>query len=127
MAQGDWFWHELHTPDAEGAKSFYGAIAGWGTETMPMPQGDYFLWQHGKDSHGGMVHSAAMPEGERLPTGWYVYINVDDVDASAAKVVELGGKLLVPPYDLENIGRMTLIEDPQGAKAFLMRGAHQED
>jgi predicted enzyme related to lactoylglutathione lyase len=127
MTQGDWFWHELHTDDAEAAKKFYGAVVGWDTNKVDMGKGDYHLWQHGGTNHGGMVHTAALPENERLPIGWYVYINVDDVDASVAKARGLGAKVLIPPYDLAEVGRMSLIEDPQGAKAFLMRGAHQED
>lgn len=126
MAQGDWFWHELHTPDAEAAKAFYGEVIGWGANTVNMGGDDYVLWQQGGKDHGGMVHTAALPEDQRLPTGWYTYINVDDVDGSLAKAKDLGAKILMPARDLENVGRMALIEDPQGAKVFLMRGAHQE-
>ncbi len=126
MTQGDWFWHELHTSDAEAAKSFYNEIAGWGANTVDMGNGDYTLWQHGGSDHGGMVNTAALPKDQRLPTGWYIYINVDDVDASVAKAKDLGASVVIPPYDMPNVGRMSLIEDPQGAKAFLMKGAHQE-
>jgi len=127
MANGDWFWHELHTPDADAAKKFYGAVAGWECNTVDMGAGDYGLWQQNGSDHGGMVHTAALPESERLSTGWYTYINVDNVDESVATAKDLGAKVLIPPYDMANVGRMSLLEDPQGAKFFVMRGAHQED
>ena len=39
---------------------------------------------------------------------------VDDADAVAAKAIELGGRVLVPPFDAPWV-RMAVIADPQGA------------
>ena len=49
MAQGDWFWHELHTPDVDAAKAFYKEVFGWGANTVNMGSGDL-----GRD---GALHS----------------------------------------------------------------------
>jgi len=46
---------------------------------------------------------------------WLCFINVDDVDASAAKVTELGGQVFRPPSDTPEGGRFAVVADPQGA------------
>ena len=38
-----------------------------------------------------------------------------DVDATAKKVEELGGKILRPPTDIPGVGRFCALQDPQGA------------
>jgi hypothetical protein len=48
------------------------------------------------------------------PAHWSVTFAVDDADATAAKGAELGGKVIVPPFDPPWV-RMTVIGDPQGA------------
>ena len=45
---------------------------------------------------------------------WSVTFAVDDADATAEKADELGGKVIVPPFDAPWV-RMTVIADPQGA------------
>jgi len=48
------------------------------------------------------------------PAHWGVTFAVDDADAIAEKAAELGGTVLVPPFDAPWV-RMTVITDPQGA------------
>lgn len=48
------------------------------------------------------------------PAHWSVTSAVDDADAAAAKASELGGQVVVPPFDAPWV-RMTVISDPQGA------------
>jgi hypothetical protein len=48
------------------------------------------------------------------PPHWGVTFAVDDADAIAARATELGGRVLVPPFDAPWV-RMTIIADPQGA------------
>jgi predicted enzyme related to lactoylglutathione lyase len=54
------------------------------------------------------------------PPHWMTYIAVDDVDQSAAKVWELGGKVCVPPTDIPNTGRFCVVNDPSGATFSLI-------
>jgi len=58
-----------------------------------------------------------------VPPHWAVYIGVDDVDARLAKCVELGATVLVEPMDVQTVGRMALIQDPQGATFWLFKDA----
>src|SRR5207249_7816624 len=57
----------------------------------------------------------AIPDDQPdTPAHWSVTFAVDDADATAEKATELGGKVLVPPFDAPWV-RMTIISDPQGA------------
>jgi predicted enzyme related to lactoylglutathione lyase len=125
----------LNTRDAEGAKSFYGSLFGWqpldlggGAEMWRLPGYGEFLEQSDPGLRERMAASGA-PEGfedvvatlnpiaaDQLdtPAHWSVTFAVDDADATAARAVELGGQVLVAPFDAPWV-RMTVITDPQGA------------
>lgn len=47
-------------------------------------------------------------------------MTVDNVDASAKKVQELGGRIMVPPTDIPEVGRFCVFHDPQGAVLALI-------
>jgi predicted enzyme related to lactoylglutathione lyase len=116
---GAWFWHELMTPDARKAKSFYGKLFGWTTQSMKMGPGmTYTLWRHGKTMHGGMMNTK---DAGGAPPQWMIYVQVDDVDASAKRVPKLGGKIVAPPFDVANVGRICIIVDSVGATIALMQ------
>jgi predicted enzyme related to lactoylglutathione lyase len=55
------------------------------------------------------------PQAEGTPPNWGCYVTVSDVDATAAKAEELGGKILMPPTDIPNVGRFSVLQDPKGA------------
>jgi predicted enzyme related to lactoylglutathione lyase len=59
------------------------------------------------------------PKPQPMPSVWTTYIAADDVDAAAAKVTAAGGQLLMPPFDVMTVGRMTVFTDPAGAAAGL--------
>jgi len=46
---------------------------------------------------------------------WGCYVTVADLDQTLSMVQRLGGKVLAPPMDVEGVGRMAVIGDPQGA------------
>jgi predicted enzyme related to lactoylglutathione lyase len=125
----------LNTRDVEGAKSFYGSVFGWRTLTL---DGDSEMWtlpgygdhleQRNPDLRKQMAELGA-PAGFEdvvatinpiaadrpdVPAHWSVTFAVDDADATAAKTTELGGSVIVPPFDAPWV-RMTVVADPQGA------------
>ena len=75
---------------------------------------------------GGMWQTDQYPEDEtsEMPPHWITYIAVDDVDESAAKVWEFGGKVCVPPTDIPNTGRFAVVNDPTGATFSLITLKH---
>ena len=110
---GAFSWIELMTTDVEGAKKFYTQLFGWETEDMPMENMSYTITKIGDEGVGGIM--PLPPEAEGVPPHWGVYVTVDDVDATARKAEELGGKIHVPPTDIPNVGRFCVIQDPQGS------------
>jgi uncharacterized protein len=125
----------LNTRDIEGAKSFYGSVFGWetldlggGAHMWRLPGYGEFLEQSDPGLRKRMADSGA-PEGFEdvvasvnplaedepdVPPRWSVTFAVDDADATAAKAAELGGQVVVSPFDAPWV-RTTVLSDPQGA------------
>ncbi len=56
----------------------------------------------------------AQPEECRgMPPGWDIYITVDDVDATVTQVTEMGGKVIRPAFDIPEVGRFCVLQDPR--------------
>jgi hypothetical protein len=60
------------------------------------------------------------------PAHWSVTFAVADADAAAAKATELGGTVLVPPFDPPWV-RMTALADPQGATFIASRFTPEDE
>jgi predicted enzyme related to lactoylglutathione lyase len=114
---GRFVWHELTTPDAAAATKFYTGLFGWTVEEMKGPWGVYLLFKQGEMPIGGAMQS---PPG--APSGWLVYVGVEDVDASAKKIAELGGKIMVPPTTVPDMLRFACAMDPHKAAFGIMKG-----
>lgn len=106
-------WNELTVRDQDRALAFYREVLGWTTEAMEGSD-DYCLVKvDGRVTAGSMRMVGDMWPAD-LPTHWMVYFAVDDVDATVARCVELGGSAPVPPTDI-SIGRFAVLNDPNGA------------
>lgn len=116
--QGTPSYAELVTPDQESAKAFYGPLFGWDLEDVPMgDQGVYVAASRDGATVAGI--SGPMPGLEDHPAWWGVYLTVDDVDATTAKVAGAGGRVDAEPFDVFDMGRMAAIADPTGARVNL--------
>jgi uncharacterized protein len=51
---------------------------------------------------------------------WLGYVGVDDVDATAERIIKLGGAVHVPPTSIPNISRVSVAVDPQMAMFALL-------
>ena len=127
MEHGTFCWNELITDDPEKSGAFFVGLLGWGQKKMETQMGTYTVFTKDGKEVGGMMKLPA-PEGcgcgcESFPPGWYAYIAVEDVDASAAKASELGGNVLMPPFDIPDVGRICAIADPTGNCVMLMTPA----
>jgi uncharacterized protein len=127
-AHGAFCWQELATTDLDAAQNFYKALLGWEIKEGGAPGGGmrYNEIVVGGQHVGGMYSTSEMCEGggqqqqPQAPPHWTAYVAVDDVDASAAKVAELGGAVRVAPMDIPNVGRFCVITDPTGAAVALI-------
>ena len=113
---GTFSWTDLQTTDAGAAKTFYTSLFGWAALDTPIPGGGvYTMFQYdGKDVAGlGEMQQEQIAQG--MPPVWNSYITVDDVDAIMAKASDLGATIIAPAFDVMDIGRMSVIQDPTGA------------
>ena len=64
---------------------------------------------------GGILDMASLEPRPDIPPVWFAYVEVDDVDARVAKIAAAGGKVLKPPFDIPDVGRIAILADPTGA------------
>ena len=114
---GRFCWNELLTSDVAAAKQFYGELFGWQMEDIVCGGMDYTTVKVNGDDIGGIMKTPA--EAGEMPPMWGSYVTVNDVDASAARAVEMGGAICVPAQDIPDTGRFCVIKDPQGAMLSL--------
>ena len=130
---GRFCWIELGTTDPEQAKGFYTGLFGWKTrENDAGDQGLYTIFTLGDAEIGGMYRLPPEQLDQGIPSHWLSYVAVEDADALAGKVAELGGTLVMGPMDVMDLGRMAVVMDPTGAvfalwQAKAHRGAGVED
>jgi uncharacterized protein len=127
-----WAMSALTTSDPEDAKRFYGEVFGWDTATFDTGGAQITLWtvpgyvggepQQPVPRDVVAIMVPPNPEGEGPPPSWSIDFWIADVDAAAAKVAELGGQVVAPPYDIPGAGmRQGVFVDPQGATFSLTR------
>jgi predicted enzyme related to lactoylglutathione lyase len=115
---GAFCWAELATTDDGSAKKFYTTLFGWGFEDSPAGSDMiYTTWKKKGKSVGAMYKQG--PQEKGVPPHWNTYVSVASADASAKKAGELGGKVVLEPFDVMEFGRMAIAQDPQGAMISL--------
>ena len=110
-------WNELITTDT-GAAKFYEQVLGMTTAPMDMGQGVYTLFE----ADGKQVGGTTEPQLPGVPNHWHVYFAVDDADAAVAKARETGGSVVVEPFS-SPVGRIAVLQDPQGAIFSIIKPA----
>lgn len=110
-------WIDLSTPDAGGAKAFYGALFGWTFEDLGEQFGHYHYILRDGAPVGGLMSTDGMtcPEGGELPIEWGVYLSVPDVESALRAASDAGGRVVVPAMPVGDAGTMAVILDPAGA------------
>ncbi|MBA2732258.1 MAG: VOC family protein [Acidobacteria bacterium] len=114
-------WAELASKDVEAAKTFYTELLGWKLTGSQAAGMNYTEIVVGDKHIGGMYQITEECGGGDMPSHWVSYVAVDDVDTSAKRTEELGGKVCVPPMDIPNVGRFCVINDPTGATISLVK------
>ena len=109
-------WFELGTTDQAAAKEFYSQNFGWHPEDIPMGPGEFYtMFQLEGRSAGAAYTLPRKLVAAGVGAHWNVYFATPDVDASTAKVAELGGAVVQPPFEVVDVGRMSNCKDPGGA------------
>lgn len=114
-AHGKFVWNELNTRDIEGAKRFLSTTLGWTFESMPIPDGTYWIAKKREERIGGLYDMNGDAHCKDVPEHWLSYIAVDNVDERYKKALVAGAKEGRAPFDIPNVGRIAILQQPGGA------------
>jgi predicted enzyme related to lactoylglutathione lyase len=125
---GAFTWSELVATPNDRTESFYETVLGLKMISTPMDDGTMYNGFTRDGTPQTMLAGAIPPPPHmsRVPAHWSIYFGAEDVDATAAKVWELGGRVFVEPFDIP-VGRMAVAVDPQGAMFSLFEMAPATD
>ena len=119
-ASNPFIWHELVTPDQQLSGTFFSRLFAWERkETEAGRFGTYTLFRKDGEDVAGMMNPT--PESPSRTSYWHAYFGVEDVDEMARRALRLGGRVVVPPHDVPDVGRICAVADPTGAVAHLMQ------
>lgn len=104
-------WVELGVPDVAAAKRFYAEVLGWNYRPTDIEFGGYVIAETRGAAAAGI---GPLPSG--APAAWTLYLAGDDVDKIATATPIHGGRVLMPPHDVGNLGRTFIAADPTGAR-----------
>src|ERR1700757_1059431 len=113
---GTFSWTDLSTTDQEAAKDFYGRLFGWDATDNPVGEGVVYSTM----SLGGKAVAGIGPQPQQqrdagVPPLWNSYVTVESADDALARAAELGATVHAPAFDVMDVGRMGVVQDPQGA------------
>lgn len=113
---GTFCWVELGTTDSAAAKNFYTQLFGWQPVDYPMgDDGVYTMLQLGGKDAAALYELMPDMRAQGIPPHWLSYVSVDSADETAEKAKATGATLLKEPFDVFDVGRMAVVQDPTGA------------
>jgi hypothetical protein len=120
-APGSFCWVEGGTIDLPRTKAFYAELFGWGFDDRPAGEaGVYAIARLRGADIGGLYELPPALRQQGVPPHWMVYVAVRDADLGCARARELGGSVILPPFDVPSAGRVAVIADPTGAHLTLL-------
>jgi len=113
---GSFCWVELGTTDNEAAKNFYTQLFGWEAQDHSMgPDGVYTILKLGGKDVGGLYKLMPDMLAQGVPSHWMSYVATASADETTEKAKAAGATIMNGPFDVANLGRMSVIKDPTGA------------
>ena len=109
---------EFPALDPRASARFYGDLFGWKIEVAE--EYNYPMYLPPSGPGGGFVQVETMPEGGPL-----VHVGADDIDATLARVQELGGSVDTPKTEIPGVGWFAIFRAPDGGRAALFTSAGQ--
>lgn len=120
-SHGRFVWYELMTTDVAAAKTFYRKVMGWSPRDASTPGMPYALFTDGTTAVSGVMKLSEDARRLGAHPRWIGYVGVDDVDDAAERTRKLGGSVQVPPKNICNISRFSIVADPQMATLALFK------
>jgi uncharacterized protein len=117
-------WYELMTTDKKAAETFYRNVLGWTTKPFEGAGQPYTTFHRAADvSVAGVM---TKPDDVKAPPFWAMYIGVPKIEEAVAQIKKLGGRTHTDVMTVPNVGRMQLMQDPQGAVFYIMEPSSSE-
>ena len=111
--QGNPIWFNLATPDAEGAKVFYGGLFGWEWADVPMSGGNtYHMAIRGDANIAGMYQQ---DPSDTFGSVWINQVFVEDAEDTAKRIETNGGEVLSAPTNADGWGVSAVVRTHEGA------------
>jgi len=114
-APGTPSWVDLQTSDPAAARDFYSALFGWTFADSGDPSVPYWLAMLRDQPVAGLGAQMEDMKAAGAPPMWSTYVTVSDADATTGLIESSGGKVMSPPFDVMDVGRMAVAADPTGA------------
>jgi uncharacterized protein len=118
-APGEWIWSSLITRNPDTDAAFYQTLFGYDVFELPASPGAQHLLFASQNYARASANSLPASKPDIYPY-WLNYVRVEDADKMAAKVVALGGRVLVQPRLDRQGGKLAVVADPQGAAFGLL-------
>ena len=118
---GEWIWSSLITSDVDAGAAFYQTLFNY--DVFPVDDDGDGKSDHAVFATENYARASANSLPEQRPDArphWISFVRVNDVDQAAAKVTELGGRVVVEPHPDRQGGKLAIVVDPQGAHFGLM-------
>jgi hypothetical protein len=115
-APGAFCWAEVGTVKTARTKAFYSELFGWSYEDRPAGEfGVYTMCKLGGKELAGLYEMPPDLLKQGIPPHWMSYIAVASAEAACEKIQKHGGKVQQGPFDVMDVGRMAICQDPTGA------------
>ena len=108
----------INADDVPRARTFYETVFGWTFQPWG-PPGFYQVRDAGKGFLGAL--QGRRDVGGRKMPGMEITFGVDDIEATVAAIEAAGGKVLMPPFHIETVGRLIFFQDTEGNIAGAMQ------
>ncbi len=122
---GEWIWSSLITSDPDTAAAFYQDLFDYEVFELPSSGGTHHLLLS-SDSYARASVNALPANKPNVHPHWLNYIRVEDAVKMSAKVVALGGRVLVSPRIDRHGGKVAVVADPLGAPFGLLEWSDAE-
>ncbi len=118
-APGEWIWSSLITSDPDTDAAFYQKLFDYDVFELPASPGAQHLML-ATDNYARASVNSLPANRPNTQSYWLNYIRVEDTVKITAKVVELGGRVLVEPRIDRHGGKVAVVADPLGAPFGLL-------
>ena len=102
----------INADDVQRAKAFYESVFGWRFEPWGPPN-YYQVKNAGEGFLGALQERRELKPGAKM-LGFEATMEVEDIQATIAAIEAAGGRILMRPTYIEDVGKLIYFEDTEG-------------